>query len=277
MKSSINILFVVFAGVFFVLFPLSVHAKRPLQDIDNLSQGVVVGLNTSQKVCRDLQQEQLEIGSKISTLSVSLHTATKSAAKKISKEIDLLTDQLVIVERKLAMFPVGVVDPSSAPTESGDDAEFRRSLDSIAAIRVGQSDPFAGRLSEDAELDRMYRDYLRDNRGALSQVDISISSDSDSDVLGDDSFGESGSTLDHSQGRVYRVMIAISRTKLSFGSFSSLDNVIEQRMPSGGYVYYQGSYVSQRDAQVACNKILAAHQFRDAFVVAMEGGRRVPL
>ncbi|MEG0163577.1 MAG: hypothetical protein RR652_06535, partial [Mucinivorans sp.] len=69
MKSSINILFVVFAGVFFVLFPLSVHAKRPLQDIDNSSQSVVVGLNTSQKVCRDLQQEQLEIGSKISTLS----------------------------------------------------------------------------------------------------------------------------------------------------------------------------------------------------------------
>lgn len=268
MKSLI--VYIISIGI--ALYSLPCDAKRPVKTFGAVA--AVAGTNSVAQLYAELKRQQVEIGSRIADLSTQLHTASKSKAKKITKQINLLTDELVAVERRLAAFPVSVTDPSSRPNTIDHDKKlFRQELDSIAAIRVAQSDPFAGRLSSDPQLDKMYRDYLASSGGKVIKVEeehnqLEAESKSQSSTFKNDNIPA---------GTVYRVMIAISKTKIPTSQFSSLDNVLEQSMPSGGYVYYQGSYESIDQAQQACNKILAARHFRDAFVVAMNGTRRVPL
>ncbi|MEG3048383.1 MAG: hypothetical protein RR872_07110 [Mucinivorans sp.] len=264
MKSCTSLMFIVLVGLLCSTSSMVAHAKRPLTKPNQMA---ISGSNTARQVCRDLQKEQLELGNQISALSISLHTASKSSARKITNQINLITDKLAIIERKLAAFPVSVTDSTIVKPKVKDDASFRRSLDSIASLRVAESNPFVGHLSNDPELDRMYRDYLSVNGNNVPMVNL--------DQTGD--YEQNDDQAANIKGRVYRVMVAISGSKLSRSALSSLTEVIEQRMPSGGYIYYQGNYATRAAADAACNKILSARHFRDAFVVAMVGNRRVPL
>lgn len=251
------------------LSSLPCDAKR--QSKTSGAVAAVSGTNSVAQLYAELQRQQIEIGGQIASLSTKLHTASRSKAKKITNQINYLTDNLVAVERRLLAFPQYVRDPSSRVDTSKEEKEaFRRELDSIAALRVAASDPFAGRLSSDPQLEKMYREYLASTGGKVLKVDDYQSTQS----VDQSSQIQSGNLP---SGTTYRVLIAISKTQIPASKFASLDNVMEQSMPAGGYVYYQGSYGSIAQAQVACNKILSEHRFRDAFVVAMNGSRRVPL
>ena len=227
------------------------------------------------QVYNNLLVEQARIGEQISDLSLQLHSASAGKAKKINKQINLLNDELAAVERRLAAFPVsfsGAAVPNNS-TEGKNDP-FRKQLDSVAAVRVAASNPFEGRLSNDPELDRMYRAYLKmygDGVTVTEEVAVAV--------------GRPAATASRatavqepaSKDLVYRVMVAISKSRLPLSEFSGLSDVLEQAMPAGGYAYYAGQYTSLGQAEAACERILAGYKFRDAFVVAMEGSRRVPI
>lgn len=266
MRSSVILFFALAIGLSSIVLP---GRGQVLSSVKKTDQNVtpVSGTNSADQVYRNLLAEQALIGEQISALSLSLHTASASKAKKINKELAILTDQLVVVERKLAAFPVSVANPSVSTTSSDVDQAFINTMDSVAAVRISQSNPFQGRLSSDPNLERMYRAYISENgenMPSVAMVDglsITTTTKTDYATTGD---------------KVYRVMIAIGKSQLPMSSFNSLGDVIEQRV-ANGYAYYQGAYSSLNEAQTACNRILAAGQFRDAFVVAMVGNRRVPL
>lgn len=225
------------------------------------------GAQSTQQVYNSLLEEQSQIGEQISNLSLQLHSVSPSKGKKISHQINLLNDELVVVERKLAAFPskyTGAINPAATDGAATDDA-FRKQLDSLATLRVAESNPFSGQLSADPELDKMYRAYLKmyGDGATITQQTAVLTNPSRSIV--------------ESKEVVYRVMVAISKVRLSTSEFVGIPDVVEQTMPVGGYAYYSGQYSSIGQAQGACDQILAHHKFRDAFVVAMEGGRRVPI
>lgn len=216
------------------------------------------GTQSTQQVYNNLLDQQQNIGLQISTLSLQLHSASASKGRKITHQINLLNDNLVVIERKLAAFPskyTGVSNPNAEHIATVD-RSFADQLDSIATVRVAANNPFAGQLSQDPELDRMYRAYLKTYGDGTSYSN---------QVAGD------------RKGVVYRVMVSISKARLSLAQFAGVPDVMEQAMPSGGYAYYSGQYGSLDEAQGACDQILSRHKFRNAFVVAMEGNRRVPI
>lgn len=232
----------------------------------NASRSVLAtssGTQSTQQVYNDLLYQQKQIGEQISNLSLQLHSASPAQGRKMTRQINLLSDDLAIVERKLAAFPAqftGATIPQSEQNTAPDDS-FRQQLDSLAANRVAASNPFAGQLSADPELDRMYRAYIKvygDGVTITEQVETTTGA------------------VD-AKNLVYRVMVAISKTRLPLATFSGISDIVEQAMPAGGYVYYAGQYHSLGVAQEACDQILSRHKFRDAFVVAMQGGKRVPI
>lgn len=252
MKQSILCLY----SLVLVLFAFGVDtswARKPAKNVASSS-----GTQSTQKIFNDLLIQQQNIGNQISELSLQLHSASPSKGRKISQKINLLNDDLVIVERKLAAFPsqyTGVRHP--AAVDATDDS-FARQFDSLTSARVAASNPLAGKLSKDPELDRMYRAYLQAHNTNQTAE------------RSNGSFGDS-------EGIVYRVMLAISKTRLPLSQFGGISKVMEQKMPAGGYVYYSKQYDSLDQAQAACDQILSRHKFRDAFVVAMQGNNRVPL
>lgn len=224
------------------------------------SNDVIVSGSTSRdNVYNELMQRKSMLEQEIGTLSALMGQARGGKARKISDQIERITADIAVTERLLATFPKS----SNGESIAALDDQFEREMDSVAAVRIAATDPFAGRISSDPELERMYRDYLAQN-GTTPFL----------------SGGQNNSStgMQYSDGeRVFRVMIAISKTPLAKSSFSGMSDVIEQQMPSGGMVYYQGTYSTLSDAQRGCNSILAQRRFRDAFVVAMVGNRRVPL
>lgn len=230
--------------------------SRPTNEV------MVSGEHSKNSAYKNLTAQKSMISQQINALSAELQQSKKGVSKKISKQLEVLSNQLTITERLLATFP----QPTDGEqTRANDDKLFKLQLDSIAAIRIAATDPFAGQLSDDPELDRLYRDYLTQN-GTTPMMDV-------------DSDGGSAEqhTIYNSGDKVFRVMIAISRNAMPASSFSDLTDVMEQKMPAGGYAYYQGQYATASEAERACRSILAQRRFRDAFVVAMVGNKRVSI
>lgn len=207
-----------------------------------------------------LLNEQQYINSQIETLVVALRETKGGKAKKISSQINELTNQVEIIGRKLATYPLEIRDPNyQRPVET--DELFNAQLDELISLRISQTDAYAGTISSDPELEQLYRDYLKDN----GYIPIYSFIDGQRTEIADNT------------GVTYRVMIAISRQPLPISAFDSMTDISEQRMPNGGIIYYQGAYNTKAEADAACNEILAKGKARDSFVVAMRGGKRIPL
>lgn len=203
--------------------------------------------------------EQQQLANQIETLSAALLDSKKSKAKKISKEINSLTNDIEIVERKLATYPIEIRDPNyQRPVEI--DVAFNTKLDQLTELRISQTDPYADQISLDPELEELYRNYLK-NSGYIplyKSVDGKLVEITDETIT-------------------YRIMIAISRQPIPSSTFGSMSDILEQRMPNGSIIYYQGAYKTKDEANEACSEILSRGKARDSFVVAMRGGNRIPL
>lgn len=203
--------------------------------------------------------EQQQLANQIETLSITLLDSKKSKVKKISKEINSLTNEIEIIERKLATYPIEIRDPGyQRPTEI--DAAFNTKLDQLTDLRISQTDPYAEQISRDPEIENLYRNYLKTN----GYIPLYKSIDGKLIEITDETI-------------TYRIMIAISRQPIKSSTFGSMSDILEQRMPNGSIIYYQGAYKTKTEANEACNEILSKGKARDSFVVAMRGGERIPL
>lgn len=217
--------------------------------------------STQKGVYNSLLIDQTNLSEQIGILSSQLQGVSAGKAKKISNQINDLTAKLAAVERQMDAFPESIKNPNYQPVVEVDEV-FAKKMDALASQMNAATDPYAGTISSDPELEALYRQHLSEN-GYSTHSGGSISGASRS-ISGSDAL-------------TYRVMIAISKSALPKSAFTGLSDILEQRTSNGGVIYYQGSYQSKSEADRACTSILAAHKFRDAFVVAMEGDRRVPL
>ncbi len=197
-----------------------------------------------------LMEESSSLQYEIDMLSLEKQSASNSKKKRIDKKIKAIERELATVNRKMESYPPHIKDPNYTEPTTKRDA-FMAELDAKIESRIAEVDPFAGKISEDQELETVYREYLAE--AGYQGVD------GDPNKL------------------VYRVMIAITREPIPQSSFEGMVNILEQKNPNGTYVYYQGEYSSVEMAEVACTKILADKKFRDSFVVAMRGTQRVPM
>lgn len=221
---------------------------------DNQTTVTSSGKSATQSLLDDLVAEQRMIGEQISALSTQLNTASRSQAKKLNGQIGELNDRLAAVERRISTFPASMRNPSSYTSQTPKvDNEFREKLNEDAQKKIASSDPYAGTLSHDKELDRIYRSYVNNPNNPISS----------SEVVGD---------------KVYRILLITSTKKIDASKFRYMNDVFEQKLPNNkGYAYYQGDYDTEQEAQKACRTVISKGTFRGAIVVAMVGDKRVDL
>lgn len=221
---------------------------------DNQTTVTSSGRSATESIYDNLVAEQRMIGEQISSLSTQLNAASRSATKKLNAQIGELNDRLAALERRISAFPASMRNPSAhTATTPTVDNEFRAKLNEDAQKKIASSDPYAGSLSGDKELDRIYRSYVNNPNNPISS----------SEVVGD---------------KVYRILLITSSKKVDASKFRSMSEVFEQKLSDNkGYTYYQGNYETEQEAQKACRTVISKGAFRSAKVVAMVGDKRVDL
>lgn len=203
----------------------------------------------------NLQKRVVSVDHEIQLLSQSLTSLKKSKAKKAVAQIESLQTERQVIMRQMDMYPRSITDPDYArELQAKEDALFKQQLATSASQMNSRVNPYGGQISSDPELQQAYKEYVDQNR---------LSDESDET---------------YTDGQVvYRVMFAITKKPLSANTLSNMGAVSEQRMGDGKIAYYTGNYRTRSEAQSACNNILSNGRYRDAFVVAMVGNKRVPL
>lgn len=216
----------------------------------------VVSASSSPKAAYAQILTRLEtIQTQLDVLSTQLMGSRGGKAKKIVKQIDALQREKTSLNAQKPLFSRSITDPEYAQAQDQREREeYMAELAAKTSELIAKTDPFAGKMSDDPELQKTYREYV-------------------------DTFmpRQAPETTFATGDKVYRVMFAIAKKAINVQEIQAYGQVMEQRLPSGGIAYYVGLFTSREAAQGVCNKILATGKYRDAFVVAMVGNKRVPL
>ena len=181
-------------------------------------------LSPAEQLAYNLTQQRAELQEQVDLLGAELKTARGSRARKITKELDLLADQIAVIDRKLE----GLPKPGSSSTEESED-----------------------KTSDLKEYE--FETPATDRYVALSQEQP------------------------QTDNRVsYRIQISVT-ARPNESAFASLGNVQMVQRSDGKYAYYYGSYPTYTEAQNACKRLRSSSSYRDAFVVATQGTRRISM
>ncbi len=206
----------------------------------------------------ELKHEHEVLTAQINTILLAQQNASKSMSRILDKQFNECQNNIKVLERQMAVFPDYIQKGITTIPTTQYDEEFHQQLDELVEMKISQTDPFAGQLSQDPQLDRVYRDYLQNS--AQYQV-----------------FNTQSGQEVNTDGLKYRIMFAITRYGLNHHAFGNMIEIYEQRLSNGATIYYQGSYDNILSAQNACNNIIQHTRFKDAFVVAMRGNQRVAI
>lgn len=196
-------------------------------------------LTPGQQMVMNLNERKLELQKQVDLLGAELKTARGSRARKITKEVDVLADQIAIIDRKLAAMPKSAL--ATIPDAYAESRPFHQFVDSLVDKRITEEG-----FVKDPESDTPATDNYRPTQVPTIQK------------------------------VVYRVQIAVM-TRPNAAAYTALGDVKELQRPDGKYAYYYGAYPSYAEAQAVCKRLRAKPQYRDAFVVAMQGTRRISL
>lgn len=188
-----------------------------------------------QMVC-NLTERKAELQKQVDLLGAELKTARGSRARKITKELDILADQMAVIDRKLEALP----KPQSIPDVYSSGKPFKRFVDSLVDKRIEEEGYVKGPDGTSAT-----DNYVAPAQNAAANYRI-----------------------------VYRVQLAVTM-RPNEGAFSELTGVKMLQRPDGKYAYYYGGYPSYAEAQAACKRLRTNPRYRDAFVVAMQGTQRI--
>lgn len=189
-----------------------------------------------QMVC-NLTERKAELQKQVDLLGAELKTARGSRARKITKELDILADQIAVIDRKLEALP----KPQSIPDIYSSGKPFKQFVDSLVDRRIEEEGYVKGPSDTPAT----------DNYVAPTQSAAAYRI-------------------------VYRVQLAVT-TRPNEAAFSGLAGVKMLQRPDGKYAYYYGGYPNYAEAQAACKRLRADARYRDAFVVAMQGTQRISI
>lgn len=188
-----------------------------------------------QMVC-NLTGRKAELQQQVDLLGAELKTARGSRARKITKELDILADQIAVIDRKLEALP----KPQSIPDVYSSGKPFKQFVDSLVDKRIEEEGYVKGPGDAPAT-----DNYKAPTQSATAEYRI-----------------------------VYRVQLAVT-TRPNEGAFAGLAGVKMLQRPDGKYAYYYGGYPTYAEAQAACKRLRADARYRDAFVVAMQGTQRI--
>ncbi|MCC8062995.1 MAG: SPOR domain-containing protein [Rikenellaceae bacterium] len=190
-----------------------------------------------QMVC-NLTERKAELQKQVDLLGAELKTARGSRARKITKELDILADQIAVIDRKLEALP----KPQSIPDAYSSGKPFKQFVDSLVDRRIEEEGYVKGPGDTPAT-----DNYVAPTQSAAAAYRI-----------------------------VYRVQLAVT-TRPNEAAFSGLAGVKMLQRPDGKYAYYYGGYPNYAEAQAACKRLRADARYRDAFVVAMQGTQRISI
>ena len=212
--------------------------------------------NSIQKAYASLYTQQQALMRQADNLAAQMSGATRSKANKLAKELNSVKSELAVVERKMAAYPRSVTDPNYRSEQASQpmSSDLQDKLESLTNAKIAAED-FDNKpiVSDDPELQKAYRLYQQ---------------------LGDEAFTrQEAAPL---TGVVFRVQIATGLPGRK-SSFSGINDIYEVEGGKGLSAYYSGAYASYEAAQQACRDIRANTRYKDAFVVAMDGDKRVSL
>lgn len=192
-------------------------------------------LSPAEQLTFNLNERKSELQQEVDLLGAKLKTARGSRAKKITKELDILADQIDVIDRKLAAVP----KTQTIPEAYSSGKPFSNFVDSLVDKRIETEG------------------YVRS-----------------SDTPATDNYASPSSSAGADRRIVYRVQVGLTM-RPNEAAYSSLPGVKMRQRPDGKYAYYYGGYPNYAEAQAACKRVRANARYRDAFVVAMQGTRRI--
>ena len=213
--------------------------------------------SSPQRAYAALLSQKQSLEREADNLTAQMSGAKRSRINKLTKQLDAVNAQLVVVERKMAAYPRSITDPSyraEQEQQSSVQGDLRRELDQRTAVKMAELD-FDNRpaTSDDPELQRAYRLYQQYGEEAFTREEVAPHA-----------------------GVAYRVQIATGLPGHT-NSFRGVSDVMEVDNGKGTSVYYAGTYTSYDAAQKACREIRESTRYKDALVVAMDGNRRISI
>lgn len=193
-------------------------------------------LSPAEQLIFNLNQRRAELQKQVDLLGGELKTARGSRARKITKELNILADQIDVIDRKLAAVP----KTPTIPEAYSSGRPFSHFVDSLVDKRIEEEGYVKGPSDTPAT-----DNYVAPSGSATAEYRI-----------------------------VYRVQVGVT-AQPNEAAYSGLAGVKMLQRPDGKYAYYYGGYPNYAEAQAACKRVRTNSKYRDAFVVAMQGTRRI--
>lgn len=202
-----------------------------------------IGQSTAIKVFNSLSRQKVALQQQADALGRQLATTNgKGKKKKITRQIDEIASQIRGVDSRIEALP--------------------------RSVRMGENSSAAEKAAAQQMVNSMIDERLK-AQGISEKPSFDIL-DTEEPVQQQQYKPAPASSL-----RYHVQLSAVRQPNLS--AFRSLKGVSESRLSSGMYVYYYGSYATKADAENACRRIKSTTSYRDAFVVATDGDKRISL
>ena len=180
----------------------------------------------------------------------------QSAAKKIRKEINALQNEYDITLRMLTTYPLKITNPEVAKAQvQTDRAEFARVIEQKTEQKMAavDQDKEAVKDVSDPELRRAYEKYQR--QGELP-----------------DASPQTPSLTTYFTVQIGSGKGGQARTFKGLGAQS-----VEEKRVGTTSVYIVGQYSTREQADDACRDIRSKTKYKDAFIAAFSGERKISL
>lgn len=197
-------------------------------------------LSPVEQMTYNLIQRRTELQEQVDLLGAELKTARGSRAKKITKELDILADQLAVVDRKLEALP----KPQTIREAYSSGRPFKQFVDSLVDRRIEEEG------------------YVRGANGSRTPAT--------------DNYTEPERTAAEDYRIVFRIQVGVTAHP-NEQAYASLPGVKMQQRSDGKYAYYYGGFSNYTEAQAVCKRLKTNPKYQDAFVVALQGAQRLSI
>ncbi len=186
------------------------------------------------------QNEEQRLITEINSLNQLISVSSKSKAKRYTKDVIDLQEQLAVVRRIMATFPQEVRDPEASALQA--EIEKQEFMD---------------------EIERLGVDRAVKGQGGSDYFTLSTTQDEPKRT---ETAETPQRTVTESQP-VYQIVLAVSRKdQSSMTHITGLDDIMYTSEQNDTIIYYQGSYDDRAQAQLALDQIKASGNFLYAFI-----------
>lgn len=227
------------------------RGRKQLEDLNTPITGVTSDFQMRRNYELQLQKKS-ELTARIELLTSQLNTMKRSKVKKTQKEIAALQNELDITNRLLDSYPRSFIDPSINQQKGEEQSqELLRQMEQKAEEKLASVDLDAAAIDDvdDPEIRKAYQKYQK--------------------------YGEMEDEVVKPSLSVYfSVQVASGRANQAHTIRGVGDDVQEIKL-SNSSAYIVGQYATLAEAKRACNDIRANSRYKDAYVVAFSGNRRI--